>query len=122
MPRKKYEIVQDHPAYRPNRWYLLRVLEITRQGRPLAFHVSLENLDQEQAGRVHQVDLPLPIMPSGLSSSFFNACGFDTSVGARIAYEDATGKTALAKFTPSPDGDWQVAAFEPVSKELPDDG
>lgn len=116
MSRKKTETVHDWPPCRADRWYSLRVTSISIEKRETSrwFHVTLEHLDDAQAGRVHHVDMPLPIMPSGLSSSFFKACGFDVTVGTRIAYEDAAGKTVLSQFTPSSDGDWQVVAFEPV--------
>jgi len=124
VPRKKTETVQDWPSCRTDRCYPLQATSICIEKSDTSrwFRVTLEHLDEAQAGHVHHVDLPLPIMPAGLSNSFFKACGFETTVGARIAYEDAAGKTVLAQFIPSSDGDWQVAAFEPMNKEPPNDG
>ncbi len=115
--------MQDWPSCRTDRWYSLRVtsISIMKDEAARRFHVTLEHLDEAQAGRVHHVDLPLPIMPLGLSSSFFRACGFGVTVGARIAYEEAAGMTVQTQLTRASDGDWQVAAFAPMKKE-PSDG
>ncbi len=70
MPRKKRktEVVQNWRHYHPDRWYavLIVYLCIMKNETSRRVHVTLEHLDEAQAGRVHHVDLPRPIMPSGL--------------------------------------------------------
>ena len=45
-------------------------------------HVIIENLDPTQLGRIHEIDLPLPIRPSKYhrTCSFLIACGIDANI------------------------------------------
>lgn len=45
-------------------------------------HVIIENLEPTQLGRIHEIDLPLPIRPSKYhrTCSFLMACGIDANI------------------------------------------
>ena len=113
MPRKRYEVVAGYPAYRAGKLSSLRVNRIEKGADGRGFHVELEHLDTEQLGRIVQAELPLPILPAGLTASFFCAGKFDTSVGAKIPWEDAVGRVLMGEFAPNPDGDGHIAGFQP---------
>jgi len=64
-------------------------------------HVVIENLDPTQLGRVHEIDLPLPIRPSRYhrTCSFLMACGIDaTSDGVSVDLSQIAGVTVGMRF------------------------
>jgi len=69
-------------------------------------HVSIENLDPTQLGRIHEIDLPLPARPGDRTCVLLMACGIDaTAVGATICLDQVANATVGLRFRGSgPDG------------------
>jgi len=102
----------DHPNLRPSRPYRVRVVDVARGKGRSGIRIKLTHVDGEQDGRTHEILLPLPFRPAGLTASFFEACGFEVGVGTEIAPKDTMGRTLLATFAPNETGAWQVVAFQ----------
>ncbi|MFC1634816.1 hypothetical protein ACFL5Z_08235 [Planctomycetota bacterium] len=64
-------------------------------------HVTIENLDPTQLGRIHEIDLPLPPRPSQYhrTCSFLMACGIDATIdGVSIDLNEIAGITVGMRF------------------------
>lgn len=74
--------------------------------------VTIENLDPSQLGRIHNIDLPLPIRPSRYheTCAFLMACGIDATInGVSIDLNEVVGTTVGMRFgTASQDGSEQI--------------
>jgi len=87
MPRRKADTITviDWPKLRKGRRYPAKVKRVKLQRASSCLHVTLENLDPVQQGRIHAVALPLPLRPGNQTCAFVLACGIDaTKVGATI--------------------------------------
>lgn len=78
-----------------------RILLGKLKNRTQYVHVIIENLDPTQLGRIHEIDLPLPLRPSRYhrTCSFLTACGIDVStVGAKVCLDEIAGVTIGMRF------------------------
>ena len=77
----KILVVQDWPNLKIGKMYkgIVKKIDINKQAK--CINVTIENLDQTQLGRIHEINLPLPIRPSvnHKTCSFLLACGVDAS-------------------------------------------
>jgi hypothetical protein len=91
-PRKNNVLtVEGWPDPKPSKLYKGRVEKSETKGKPKCLHVTIENLDPSQLGRIHDVSLPLPVRPGNLTSSFLMACGIDVStVGTKVCLDNIT--------------------------------
>jgi len=75
-------------------------------------HVIIKNLDPTQLGRIHDIDLPLPIRPSKYhrTCSFLMACGIDANIdGVKIDLNHIIDTTIGMRFrTAGQDGAQQI--------------
>ena len=75
-------------------------------------HVIIENLDPTQLGRIHEIDLPLPIRPSKYhrTCSFLMARGIDANIdGVKIDLNHIIDTTIGMRFrTAGQDGAQQI--------------
>jgi hypothetical protein len=75
-------------------------------------HLIIENLDPTQLGRIHEIDLPLPIRPSKYhrTCSFLIACGIDANIdGMEIDLNHIIDTTIGMRFrTAGQDGAQQI--------------
>ena len=114
MPRAWIETVSDWPSLIPARLYQCRVREVAKQASSKAIRVLLEHLDDEQAGRVSEAVLPLPIRPEGLGASLFRATSVDVAVGAKLSPKDLTGRVVGVRFRACGNGGFEPIAFENI--------
>lgn len=94
--------------------------DVNRKSKCL--RVTIENLNPSQLGRIHEVNLPLPVRPGNRTCSFLTACGIDAcAVGTRISLEDITGVTVGMRFSAVAQEGSQQVDFEglenPPAKE-----
>lgn len=83
--------VQDWSNPKRGKLYRGIVKKTDPDKKAQCIHVAIENLDRTQLGRVHEINLPLPIRPSiyHKTCSFLSACGIDASVdGVKICLDD----------------------------------
>ena len=110
-PRKNNVLtVEGWPDPKLGKLYKGRVGRSEAKGKPKCLHVTIENLDPNQLGRIHYVSLPLPVRPGNQTSSFLTACGIDAStVGTKVCLDDIAGATIGMRFgTVAQDGSQQV--------------
>ena len=118
MPKRKRLRVEAWSALLLGRMYLVYVRNIEVSRKTEVVRVTLEHLDREQEGRVHEVELPLPVRPAGRTSSFFQACGVEVALNAEFFPEDAVGKIVAVEFGPLHGYDqWQPVRFGPPDQE-----
>jgi hypothetical protein len=117
MGRTWQEMVADFPEFRRNQVYRARIRRLTKSPKPKGMCVLLEYLDNDQGGRTHEVFLPLPIRPAGLTASLFNAAGVDLAVGKTVNPKAAVGAIVGVRGAPTETGEWTVAGFEKLGKE-----
>jgi hypothetical protein len=108
MGRTWQVMVMDYPEFRRNQVYRARIRRLTKSPKPRGMCVLLEYLDDDQAGRTHEVFLPLPIRPAGLTASLFTAAGVDLAVGKTVNPKDAIGAIVGVHIAPTEAGEWTV--------------
>ena len=94
MPRRKTNTVtvEPWPDLKPGRLYRgrVRTLAVDKAGNRLCLIV--ENLNTVQQGRVHEIDLPLPVRPGNHTAAFLAACGLDANeIGTTIDLDRLVG-------------------------------
>ena len=121
MPRKRkwQEIVKPFDPLKENHPYLVRITRICKDPNVKAMCVTLEHIgDDIQAGRIHQISLPLPIRPEGLTANFFRATGIQLEVGYKITPTVVIGKTTYARFSQSKENEEaHILSFESITHE-----
>jgi len=97
-PRKNNVLmVKGWPDPRKGKLYKGAVKKAVNKAKSL--HITIENLDSSQLGRMHDVNLPLPVRPGNRTCSFFAACGIDTrAVGTKVCLDDIAGVTIGMRF------------------------
>lgn len=115
MPRKWLVPVKPWPTLPQHITHPMQVLDIRKARKGML--VALEHLGNEQAGRRHEIVLPLDIYPDNLTARFLRAAGLDLAVGGRVCPTEAVGKTVLVTFGPTEaDRDPQPTAFHPIKE------
>jgi len=117
MARPWQETVEDFPALRRKKVYRVRIQRVRKSPKPKGMRVQLEFLDEEQAGRMHEVFVHLPIRPAGLTASLFTAAGMELAVGKRIPPTDVIGAMVGVPLAPTETGVWTVTGFEKLEME-----
>jgi hypothetical protein len=110
-PRKNNVLtVEGWPDPKLGKLYKGRVVRSEAKGKPKCLHVTIENLDSSQLGRIHDLSLPLPIRPGNRTCSFLTACGIDAStVGTKVCLDDIAGVIIGMRFgTVAQDGSQQI--------------
>ena len=99
-PRKNNVItVEGWPDPKLGKLYKGRIRTSDVKGKPKCLHVTIENLDPSQLGRIHDVSLLLPLRPGNRTCSFLTACGIDVStVGTKVCLDDIAGATIGMRF------------------------
>ena len=100
-PRKNNTlIVEGWSDPRKGKLYKGRVKKIDVNRKSKCLNVTIENLDPNQLGRIHDVSLPLPVRPGNRTCSFLIACGIDASaVGMKVCLDDITSATIGMRFS-----------------------
>jgi len=117
MARQVTVKVEEYPRVRAGQICPGVVCDIEKKPKPKRLLVKLRNLHPRQDGRVHEVVLPLPLRPGGITAEFFRAVGQNVEIGRTIPLRDAVGKAVRIKFGPSSDGHVEVVSFESPAKE-----
>ena len=87
MPPRKKNIVttESWPAMKEGRVYGARIKSAAPDKAAGFLHVTVENLDSSQLGRIHELMLPLPLRPGNRACAFLAACGVNaTAVGTAV--------------------------------------
>ena len=114
MARKWLVEVKQWPSLR-HRAYPMRILDIRKSKKEIL--VTLEHLSNEQAGRRHEIVLPVAIYPDNLTARFLRAAGLTITVGEKVCPSDATGTAIGVVFGPTPTGqDPTPIAFHPIEE------
>jgi len=120
MSPRSWELEVEHwPAFSGGKPYRVRVLSIRKRkkqgkSRP-ALLIEIEHLNGVQAGRRHELALPLPLRPDSLTTRFFRALGISAQVGQKVTPVQAIGGELSVEFGASDEGP-QPAAFHPVQE------
>jgi len=115
--RKWQETIQPWKQLSLSTLYVCLVLEVVQSTKPRGIRVTIQHLDEPQAGRTHTFVIALPLRPEGLGVDFFRACGLDIAVGGHVTPRDANGATIRVRFAPSGDGSYDPVTFEPNEEE-----
>jgi hypothetical protein len=113
MSRRQVFKVVDYPPCEAGVEYQGRVLRVRKEPRADHFRVALELLDRNQEGRSIEFTLTFPIRPSGLTNSFFQACGLTVAIDAEIDLQEAVGKVVRVSFDLEADGVLRAVSFRP---------
>ena len=99
-PRKNNVItVEGWPDPKLGKLYKGKIRTSDVKGKAKCLHVTIENLDPSQLGRIHDVSLPLPVRPGSKTSLFLATCGIDVSiVGTKVCLDDISGTTIGMRF------------------------
>ncbi|MFC1635087.1 hypothetical protein ACFL5Z_09615 [Planctomycetota bacterium] len=87
-------------------------------------HVIIENLDNSQLGRIHDVRLPMPVHPGSKTARFLVAVGQDAgTVGKQICLDEIVGAVVGMRFSSSDgsDKDIEFERIEPAVEDKLDD-
>jgi hypothetical protein len=117
MARQVTVKVEDYPLVTVGQTCPGLVSGIEKKSKPPRLRVQFRNLHPKQDGRMHEVMLPLPLRPGGITADFFRAVGQELDVGRTIPVRSAVGTVVRMKFGSSADGQVEVVSFEPPAKE-----
>jgi len=103
MPRYKKNIVttEPWPALKEGRLYKARIKTAAPDTDKAAgaLRATLENLDPTQLGRIHELELPLPLRPGNRACAFLAACGIDaTAMGTTVDLDRLAGVIVGMRF------------------------
>ena len=116
--------VQAWPRCRVGKLYegIIRSVHVDRRSRSL--HVTIENLDSIQSGRIHEVIFTAGLFPGNKTARFLTAAGQDTNtVGKQICLDDIVGIVVGMRFgaTDGSDKDIEFERIEPVAEDKAND-
>jgi hypothetical protein len=125
MPRRKTNTVtvEPWPDLKPGRLYKgrVRAIAIDKAGNQL--DLTVENLDPLQQGRLHEIDLPLPVRPGNPTAAFLTACGIDANeTGTTIDLDQIVGCVVGLRSRPPAAGQVEAFEFEKVAAPPTADG
>ena len=117
MPRPWTLTVEAFTALVGTVLYAMRVVDVSK-GDGETILVTLVHLSRAQAGRIHRVELPLPVHPGNLVAQLFAAAiGARTDVGTVISPREAIGKIVAVRFEVPAGAEPIVVEFKPLNKE-----
>ena len=115
-PKKKSVItVKGWPSLKKGKLY--KGIVRKAENKTEYVYIEIENLDSTQLGRIHEMDLPLPVRPSRYhkTCSFLIACGIDaTTDGISIDLNETVGVTVGMRFSASARDGIQKVDFERI--------
>ncbi|MEN6335155.1 MAG: hypothetical protein ABFE01_12920 [Phycisphaerales bacterium] len=95
----------------------MRIKSVTPDKAAGFLRVTVENLDPDQLGRIHEVKLPLPLRPGNRACAFLAACGIDaTAVGTTVDLDRLTGAVVGMKYHGPGTAGAEEFDFEPISR------
>jgi hypothetical protein len=115
-PRKKNVLIVKGWA-NPKKGMLYKGIVREAKNKTKYVHVAIENLDPTQLGRIHEIDLPLPLRPSRYhrTCSFLIACGIDASIdGMKINLDNIIDTTIGMRFGTVAQNGSQKIEFERI--------
>jgi len=120
MPRKSNVLtVQAWPTLTNGKLYRgkVRAVHVDKTHASHRLHVVIENLDPDhQHGRVHELDLLLPIHPGSRTALFLQACGIDaTTIGTTICLDGVTNAVVGMRFRGLGANHIEEFDFEPIA-------
>jgi len=115
MPRHTTNTVtvRPWPALKKGRLYKGKVGRIHINRKRKTLEVVIENLDPDQAGRLHAFALTLPLHPGNPASCFLTACGRKAdAIGGEIRIDDLEGTKVAMRFSSTESEDVQFVRFD----------
>lgn len=119
MPPRKKNIVTTEawPALKEGRLYGARVKSAAPDKAAGFLHVTIENLDPAQLGRIHELNLPLPLRPGNRVCAFLAACGVNaTAVGTAVDLDRIVNIVVGMRFRGLGANDAEEFDFEPIAR------
>jgi hypothetical protein len=101
MPRKSNNTIQvaAWPPLREGHAYLAKVRSTKLQKASDRLHVTFENLDPAQLGRLHEQQVSATVHPGCKTARFFEACGIEVGpVGSTLCVDHIVGAVLLLRF------------------------
>lgn len=117
MGRKIDLTVEGEAPLRDGQWYAVQVTKVEALKRKKCVEITLRHGKGEHEGRLHLVQLALPIRPFGFAAEFFRACGFEVSQETTIRPSEVVGKALEVSFRMDLEGLAEVAALRKGSRE-----
>ncbi len=113
-PRKNNVItIEAWPKLGTSQLYSTKVKGAHIAKKSNLLHVTLENLDPCQLGRMHEIDLPLPARLGNKTCVFFQACGLEAdTTGKRICLDQVAGVAIGLRFRGVTKDDSEEFEFE----------
>lgn len=102
MPRAWNEQVQDYPKL-DRRPYRVLIEAVSRHKAERCIGLQLVHLDSEQAGRRHNVRIPLPLRPGGIGAELARALRTELRVGDRVSPKEWQVRSLRVTFTQGQD-------------------
>ncbi len=126
MPRRKKTqmiTVEPYPDLVIDRTYPGIIKDYTLHDASNRLRVTVENCDSRQEGRLHQVELHLPVHPLDRSCRFFVACGIEaTEIGTEIQIDLIVGRHIGLRYRGQGVDGTEMFDFERVSTSPADAG
>ena len=117
MPKPWEEMVEEFPGLSEKERYRTLIKKVTRQRVPRAIVLTLEFLDEPQAGRELVQKLPLPLRPAGITASCFKAAGMSIQAGKKVNPKHLEGHSVAIRVARKTAAEWTIVSFESISKE-----
>jgi hypothetical protein len=116
-PRKTNTItVEPWPKLRAGWLYKGEIKKAQIEKASNSLRIEVENLDPTQSGRIHEIDLPLPVRPGNRTCLFLVACGINaTTAGTTVCLDQITTATVDMRFRGSDANGADNFDFEKVS-------
>ena len=112
-PRREYITIKDWPTLKSH-FYHVQVAHVTANGKAGILKVTLSNLNPKQLGRIHELELPLPVHPGSRTCQFLAACGIEANEpGTKIYLDSIVHSHLRVKFSKTRD----VVGFRQIENE-----
>lgn len=117
-PRKNNILtVEGWPKLKKGKFYKGKVKKININRKSKSLNVTIENLDPTQLGRIHDIELPLPVRPRSKAYSFISACGIDAgTIGTKICLDDLSDAIICMRFSTNQEDGIQKIDFKRIEK------
>ena len=119
--RKWSETVKPWPKLYSNRLYTVRVVSVSKEDDGKSMLLEVEFLEDQQKGRKLQSKLDLPIRLQGRAANFFQVCGHEVKLQARLSPLDTVGCTISVQLEQDSNDNWHITEFKPITQEQNDE-
>jgi hypothetical protein len=117
-PRKNNILtIEGWAKLKKGKLYKGKVKKVIVNKKNKSLLVTIENLDPSQLGRIHDIELPLPVRPGSKAYPFINACGIDAgTIGTKICLDDLSDAIIGIRFSTNQEDAIQQVDFKKIEK------